>query len=169
MVKHKSVRSGDSVTFKFEKKGDKLVGYYVGTTEEVINNAPCKKHTFVTATGRISILGQADLYKQLIQNECLNMAVEAIFTGEYQKLKGGKTMKLYDLYFTPEDMYSGAPLVLKEEDTSAEPDYSTEEEVPGDEIAYVAPVAPKRPTAAPTAATQTRVQDLLNRSRNKSA
>lgn len=161
MAKQKAIKSNDSNNFKFENKGDTLVGYYLKTTEEVINGTPAKKHWFQTDKGLTTVLGQANMYKQLVENECKGMSVDIIFTGQSIKLKGGKTMKVYDVFFDTEDLYQGD---LPETDAKDAYEDDAEEDTLEDETP-VDEVAPARSTgtraAQPTTAKQNAVRDML--------
>lgn len=162
--------SGDVARFKFEKKGDRINGYYIRTEVIQIEGKDVKKHIFSTSDGLVSVLGQANLEKQLLENNCKNVYVEAVFTGQVQKLKGGRTMKLYDLSFDDEDKYSG-PTTAEEEvaeeyvtlgSEDSEED-SLEDEAPLDEV-QPQRQAPAR-TAAPVDAARKAKMDALMKSR----
>ena len=167
MAKQKAVRAGNTSGFKFEKAGDTLSGYYIGTTEEMINGSLAKKHVFKTATGLVSVLGQADMYKQLVGNDCLNLNVDITFTGQVLKLKGGKTMKLYDVEFDPDDQYdAGASGGHEDYADESEPG---EEESPADEIPVARASAPRQPAVVSSAARQEAVRNKLGGLKPKAA
>lgn len=152
MALQKAERTGNTTPFKFEKGGDKLAGYYVRTTDEVINGSTVKKHVFKTANGYLSVLGQADMYKQLVDNECKNTYVEITFSGDVQKLKGGKTMKLYDVAFDRSDTLDGETVPSVTED-------DTDDMEPMDEPELPRAAAPAR---KPAPESVDRVRALLN-------
>ena len=161
MALQKAQRTSNAQGFKFTGKGDTLKGFYVSTTEETINGSKVKKHVFQTDTGAVSVLGQADMYNQLTQNDCLNSYVEITFTGDLQKLKGGKTMKLYDVAFDKTQSWdAGANTNYDDVDDS--------EENVLDEIEAPAATPPPRAAKAPSAANQAKVQALLSSAKNRS-
>ncbi len=171
MALKKAADLGNTAGFKFEKKGDKLVGYYLKTTEETINGSNCKKHYFSTKTGIVTVLGQANMYKQLADNSCQGCMVEITFTGQALKLKGGKTMKVYEVYFDEIDRYSGSDVDTvgevdqDEVDGYEEPtdDVAIDEDEPAlDETPPARSTAPKRAATAPDPARRAAVQNLLN-------
>ena len=163
MALTKVTREEDATPFKFEKAGDTLKGYYTGTSEIEIDGRPVKKHTFVTTDGLKTVLGQADLYKQLSGNNCLNFYVEATFTGDAQKLKGGKTMKIYSVAVDKSDKYEGAQI----QDSDGEDVDSDifDAEPAADEVPPMRATPPKFATKAPSAESQAEVQALLGRAR----
>lgn len=156
---------GQSQGFKFETKGQTLKGYYLKTTDEVINGSPCKKHYFQTAEGLVTVLGQANMYKQLTDNNCQNLAVEITFTGQALKLKGGKTMKVYEVSYDEEDVWDGAGTVAAEtvgDDIDDGDDTDLDDDpAPLDETPPARAAAPKQRAVAPAADRQARVQKLL--------
>jgi len=93
-------KEGTGTPFKFEKKGDSIHGYYQGQVEKTINGSRAIEHTYRTPTGILSVLGQANILTQYRNNGITpGTWVELIFTGQMQKLKGGHTMKVYDVSF----------------------------------------------------------------------
>lgn len=156
MALEKANRTGNAAPFKFEKRGDSLKGYYVKTEAVTINGSAVKQHLFKTATGFVSVLGQADMYKQLVDNNCVNNYVEITFSGEVQKLKGGKTMKLYDVAFDRADTLDNSV------STPVDEDVYVDEEEPADEIEVARATPPARAAAAPDAARKARTEALLS-------
>lgn len=170
MALQKANRTSDTQAFKFENGGDTLKGFYLKTSEEVINGSKVKKHVFRTSDGLFSVLGQADMYSQLTENHCVGTYVEVTFTGKFRKLKGGKTMKLYDVSFDREQVSDEAPIEDNSYDQDDnEQDLSAETEVAEivDEPTPPRPSKPLRAAAVPDAARQAKVQALLNSNRNK--
>lgn len=160
--------------FKFEKKGDKIDGYYIKTTEVTIDGRPVKKHIFKTAKGLVSVLGQFQLGQQLAEVPTGSRVV-AVLLG-IQKLKAGKTMKLYDVSFDDEDGLDSGTVEAASEAVETELEEVEEDDVSVDseeEPLDVAPAAratpPKTVAKPPTADAQARVQALLAKSRSKSA
>lgn len=164
---------GQTQGFKFEKKGDVLKGYYIKTTEEVINGSRCKKHFFHTKNGIVTVLGQANMYKQLTDNNCQNLYVEVTFTGQKLPLKGGKTMKIYSVDYDETDVYGEANSVetqtLGEVDQNEIDDYDGEAEEAEAELEADEPAADEVPPArqaqppkkAAQPASKSHVQNLL--------
>lgn len=161
MALEKAIRTGNSTGFKFVNKGDTLKGYYLGTTVEPINGKDVDVHRFKNESGIFSVLGQADIKGQFKSNGVTaGMWVEITFSGEMQKLKGGRTMKLYDVLFNRDDLDSG-----ESTGPSLEEDYGDEEDSYG-EVAVAAPVAPAKAATAPSSDRQAAMRALLNRNRS---
>lgn len=159
MALEKAVRSGNSTGFKFEKRGDTLKGYYLGTTEEAVNGRPTKVHRFTNELGTFSVLGQADLYQQLKRNNVSpGTYTEISFTGEtMQTGKGKSPMKLYEVAFDRTDIFTGSI-----SDTIEESDY---EEEADEEPAYNPPVAPAIAPSTPSAEQRAKIRATLTAAR----
>lgn len=158
----------DATAFKFEKAGDRLDGYYLKTESITIEGREVKKHVFATAKGLVSVLGQADMAQQLKDNDLGGRRVVITFSGKVQKLRGGKTMKLYDVDFDRADVYKtpdSEPELA--EGTEAYADEYTDEEEVLDEVQRTTARKPAHAAVAPDAAAQARVQALLGRNRTK--
>lgn len=163
MALEKAVRPSDTQPFKFENRGDTLKGYYMRTSEETINGSLVKKHVFKTQEGLKSVLGQADMYKQLIDNNCLKNYVEVTFTGNVQKLKGGRTMKLYDVSFDDQDTI-GTSHDEQIPDTAPssreESLYLQESDFNSDDLEEVSIPAPSRVTLKPQTVSASQAEDV---------
>lgn len=158
----KAIRSSGTKPFKFERKGDTIKGYYLNTTEETINGSPVKKHVFLTPEGSLSVLGQADMYSQLTSNNCLKSYVEVTFTGNVQKLKGGKTMKLYDVQYDPSQTVDAASIAdVSVDDSLVDEDLFGDDGENGPASTPLSPAA-SRAIKAPTAEQQAAVQARLS-------
>ncbi len=84
--------TGGADKFKFENKGDKLAGYYIGRDTITINGKPVTKHTFQKDDGSmVAPLGNFKL-DELLSKVTPGAWTEVEFTG-VQKLKTGKTLK----------------------------------------------------------------------------
>lgn len=113
--------------FKFEDKGDTLKGYYLGTTEKTINDAPAKEHTYKTADGVVAVLGQSNILKQYENNGITpGTYVELRFTGDHVKLSGGRKMKVYDVDYDKENTIDPSTVSIE----AAAEDESEEDETP---------------------------------------
>lgn len=159
----KAKRKGFATGFKFLKEGDTLNGYYVGTTDKVINGKPAKEHSFQTDEGTKTVLGQVDMHNQLIENNCLNIKVRVYFTGKMERLKNGNTKKLYDVYFWPNDKYTGeAPDPYPTEDEQSEEFSDNDSSAVIDELPPARATKPSTPAAVPSAARQAATKQLLS-------
>ncbi len=172
MALKKVVRLDNTDSFKFENKGDKLEGYYKKTTEVTINGQNVKKHIFETANGLVSVLGQFDLGKQLAEVPA-NSRVVATLMG-IQKLKGGKTMKIYDVAYDDADVSESAATseaCADDLEDAYEEAGVDEDEISDDEIKTPATrVASNKPAAsAPSAANQAKFQAMLQKAKTKIA
>lgn len=159
MALQKAVKASQAQGFKFVNEGDSLKGYYQGQVTKTINGSPAIEHTYKTEAGLLSVLGQANILNQYKNNNIEpGTYVEITFTGNVQRLKNGRTMKVYDVAFDNEDTDSSPTAPT---DDSAEP----ETDLDADEVSDVAPyVAPKAASAPRTVTTsqQAKVQSLLN-------
>lgn len=179
MALKKVIRTDNTDSFKFEKKGQTLKGYYLKTVVKPINGKDCNVHLFQTSKGLVSVLGQHDLSQQLAEIT-LGCYIEATFTG-VKNLKGGKTMKLYDVGWDDSDTIdvdsvdteagTEEPAEEEEQDSSDdvaddEPAEDEEEETPMDEVK----TAPARSIAAKPGNTNasSKVNALLNKNRKAS-
>jgi hypothetical protein len=148
-----------STPFKFTQAGDTLKGYYQGQVQKTINGSPVIEHTYKTEAGLFSVLGQSNILQQIKNNNIKPGAyVEIEFSGEMQKLKSGKTMKVYDIAFDSENVDSDAQAPVAEQDDSEE-----EEEL---EEAALPPVRkPAIAASTPSSATQARIQALMKQAK----
>ena len=106
-----------STSFKFTKAGDTLKGYYQGQVQKTINGSPVIEHTYKTESGLMSVLGQSNILQQIKNNNIKpGMYVEIEFSGEMQKLRSGKTMKVYDIAYDDENVDSDAQAPVPEQD-----------------------------------------------------
>lgn len=157
MALQKAHKSSPGIPFKFINSGDTISGYYQGQVEKQILGKPAVEHSYKTKDGILTVLGQASLLQQLKNNNITpGTYVEIVFTGEVQKLKGGRTMKVYDVSFDRDDTDTHHVSSVNE-DLSDEDDSDVPEEAP-----LPRPIAPKVAAPTPSAA---RVQALL-KSRN---
>lgn len=158
-------RNGAAVPFKFVQAGDTLKGYYQGQVKKEINGSMAIEHTYKTAQGLLSVLGQANILRQYENEGVLpGTYVEITFTGETKKAKKGM-MKVYDVNFDLDDRDDNpiAPLSDEEAAPAEEDEDEAEEEL--DEVIPAKPVAPRAPSQTPDAARQAKVQALLNKNR----
>jgi hypothetical protein len=73
--------------FKFEKKGDELVGHYMGSEVIEINGSPATKHKFMQDGKLIAPLGSADLDRQL-SRVTEGTLTRVVFLGKEKNTKG---------------------------------------------------------------------------------
>ncbi len=163
--------------FKFEGKGSVLEGYFMGSFDYQGDYGPTKKHVFQTKRGAEVVFGQRNLLQQLPSVKPGTM-VRITYTGDLESTKKGRQpMKLFTI---EHDRGNTIEVVGVELNSPQEPEevssYDSNEEVSLDndeEALDTAPAAratpPRRPAQAPSAASQAKVQELLNRSRNKTA
>jgi hypothetical protein len=153
MAIQKAKKEAMATGFKFVKAGDTLKGYYQGQTKKIINGTPAVEHRYKTSTGLVSVLGQANILKQIENNGIVpGTYVEVQFTGETQKLKNGRTMKVYDIVFDLDDNdLSAAPTSGDEDWVDSSEELEETEETP-----------PPRPASN----TSARVQALLNKGKS---
>lgn len=116
--------------FKFINSGDNLKGFYLGTSKKEINGTPVDVHSFKTANGATrTVLGQADLTNQL-RDIPVNTWVEVVFTGETKKLKGGRTLKIYDVFVDRMKKNQADSYSVDEEEGDDSFDFSDDEGLP---------------------------------------
>jgi len=150
---------GGATPFKFQSAGDSIKGYYQGQVQKTINGSPAIEHTYKTEAGIVGVLGQANILNQIKNNNITpGTYVEITFSGKMQKLKSGKTMKVYDVSFDTEDLDTDASAPVADE---GEPDEDLT-----DEVLPVKASKPSAPAVTPSAANQARIQALLNRSKS---
>lgn len=162
MALQKANKSSNTTPHKFEKAGDNLKGYYQGQSEKTINGSPAIEHVYKTKDGLKSVLGQANILNQLKQNNItLGTYVEIEFSGQVQKLKGNRTMKVYDVSYDRDDVdtsEAGSVGNADDDDGIDDSDSDTDDTT----TAYTPPPATARtPQAPPSAERQARVRDLL--------
>ncbi len=176
--------ASNATPFKFEGKGAVLEGYFMGSFDYQGDYGPTKKHVFQTKRGAEVVFGQRNLMQQLPSVKAGTM-VRITYTGDLNSTKKGRQpMKLFTIEHDRGNTIEvvGVELTPTEntsEESYEEPasNYEAVEETGLDdddnEVEAAAPVArsapPKRPVQAPSAASQAKVQELLNRSRNKTA
>ena len=157
MALQKAVKSGAATPFKFQNAGDTIKGYYMGQSTKTINGSPVVESLYKTQTGVLSVLGQANILNTIKNNNIeVGNYVEIVFSGQSQKLKGGRTMKVYDVSFDRDDNDTEGPV-------EAADDVAEEEEQQEDEPfeQFFPPTPPTTPAATPNAARQAKVKDLL--------
>jgi hypothetical protein len=162
MALQKASKANNAVGFKFTKAGDTLKGYYQGQVTKTINGSPAVEHTYKTKDGLLSLLGQAHILNQIKNNGIEpGTYVEISFTGNAQKLKGGRTMKVYDVAFDRDDTDSSEAPSQEAEQEYGDDGVDDESENEEETVAYAPPTPAKTPAAAPSAERQARVKDLL--------
>lgn len=129
----------NTTNFKFEKVGQKLQGYYIGTFDEVINGREVKKHVFKTELGLESVLGQTHL-TNLLSGIDKGIFIVATFVGT-KKTKQPQPMKLFELQYDEEDTIDASAVVgaaSESEESVEESDYSDASEESSEEADYLA-------------------------------
>jgi hypothetical protein len=154
MALQKAIKSGNTTSFKFKEEGDTIKGYYQGQVEKNINGSPAIEHTYKTKDGTLSVLGQANILNQLKANNITpGTYVEIVFSGEMLKLKGNRTMKVYDISFDPDN---------QDLDVSTPTSEGWSEE---DGTGFEEPAVSSK---APSAQAQARIQALLSKGKTTS-
>ncbi len=87
--------SGGGEKFKFESKGDKIEGHYLGDDTINIAGKEVIRHTFKTAKATISTLGSYQL-NEVMEKVTPGQLVRVTYTGD-KALKAGKSMKTFKL------------------------------------------------------------------------
>ncbi len=161
MALQKAVKVANSQGFKFLAAGDTIKGYYQGQVTKTINGSPAVEHTYKTAQGLLSVLGQANILTQIKSNGIEpGTYVEIVFSGKMMKLKNGRTMKVYDVASDRDNLDDSAEAPTDGSLEESEDEVLFEE---SDEVAPPQPVAPPRPASVPTPERKARMQALLNR------
>jgi hypothetical protein len=105
----------------------------------------------------MSVLGQSNILQQIKNNNIKpGMYVEIEFSGEMQKLRSGKTMKVYDIAYDDENVDSDAQAPVPEQD---------EEEDELEEAALPPVRTPAVAALTPPPATQARIQALIRQAK----
>jgi hypothetical protein len=181
----KKIDTGQGEQFKFEKIGDQLEGYYVGSFDFEGDYGPTKKHCFQTSEGLAVVFGQTHL-TQLLEGVEPSVLVRITLEGEKKPTKKGRRpMKLFGLEYDEEQrmdigmVAAGASSGAQEpeEYTEGSEEESTEEESAEEEEQEEEPAPRKtarpvpaqtqrpvsRPAAAPSPEAQARVNRLLGK------
>lgn len=140
-----------------------MEGYYLGSRTVQTTNGDAKIHVFQTAKGNVGVWGSKDINDKLTQVRVGTMTL-AEFTGK-QKLQGGKTLNKFAVSQDKSNMINISGAVDESYDTtsddSANDDGSYNDT---DDQAAAELVAAER-----AAAQQAKVQEILNRGKNKKA
>lgn len=171
-----------ATSFKFEKVGDVLEAFYMGSFDHTGDYGPTQKHLFKAADGgALIIFGQRNLMQQLPTAKVGYMTRITYNGDKASTVKGRQPMKLFVIQqdkknttevsgvdFTPTDDVTGSSDYQTPSQTEFDLDDDTET-TPADEPAAPRAAAPRQAAKAPDAAAQARVQALLNRGRSKTA
>lgn len=150
--------------FKFENKGDKMEGYYMGSFDHTGDYGPTKKHVFQTERGAEVIFGQRHLMQQLPAIVPGTM-VRITWTDELApKAKGRAAMKLFKFEQDRKNTIEVKGVDFVPTDTVADDTYGFEEvtDAPMDEVAPVRASRPSVPASAPSPERQAAAQRLLS-------
>lgn len=175
--------SGD--VFKFEKVGQKLVGFYLGSFDHDGDYGPTKKHVFKTPKGMKVVFGQKHLTDLLTEGEnVVGKLLEVAYIGDKPPAKGrkGNPMKLFELGIDDEQVLDADEIpdaadmaeestdeyAAAEEDETEEAPEVEEEEEPMDEV-KTAPARSIATSKAGAAAAKARALDLINRKNVKTS
>lgn len=163
------VGSGDA--FKFEKVGQSLTGFYLGSFDHDGEYGPSKKHVFKTPKGLKVVFGQTHLTR-LLEGEAAGTLMRVSYTGD-KKMKKGNPMKEYSLEIDDEQKLDADEIPDQVEEAIEPEEYSQaedepteveEEEAPMDEV-KTAPAKPLAVTKTNPAATKARLDAILNRTK----
>lgn len=155
----------------------KVEGYYLGYKMIETTFGPARLHIFQTESGNVGIYGKSNLNRQLT-DDLRGQMVLAEFTGMGTAQRGKKPPYNYAVYHDKENSIDvagidpGAALEEDQDDvgtdnTSPAYDDGAEDNDPEtdakapDEVPPTRAAAPRTPAAAPDAARQRRVQELL--------
>jgi hypothetical protein len=87
--------ASNGTIFKFEKPGDTLEGYYMGSFDYEGDYGPTKKHAFSTEAGAVVVFGQRNLL-QLLPSVKPGVMIRVTYTEDLPpKKKGQQPMKLF--------------------------------------------------------------------------
>jgi hypothetical protein len=99
--------------FKFQKAGDVLTGYYLGSETIEINGEPATKHNFKTGSGLVSPLGTADLNRRLAdvpEGTMTRVTYKGKVSVRNNKLKKSYMMNSFEIEVDEDDVIAlGAP------------------------------------------------------------
>lgn len=155
--------NGGGEQFKFEKQGQTLTGWYLGSFDHTGDFGPTKKHLFKLQTGQIKVVfGQTHLTQLLCD------AVDPIPTGalvqvtfsESKKMKKGNPMKMYTVDVDADSICSVDDLAAVSRESDDYSDESDDETQADEVITAPAKAAPK--AASPTAKSRAQVEALLS-------
>lgn len=160
---------GSGEIFSFEKVGQKITGYYLGTFDHEGNYGPTKKHVFKTEKGIKVVFGQTHL-TQLLEGEEKGKLVQVTYVSD-KKMKKGNPMKMYTLdiddeqALDPNEIPDSVEEAVEPEDDYAddEPAEDEDDAPPADEVK----TAPARNLQAKgsSASSAERAKEILNRRR----
>lgn len=87
--------ASNATVYKFENKGDKLEGYYMGSFDHEGDYGPTKKHIFDTESGAVVVFGQRHLMQTLPTVKAGTMVRITYNDDLAPKAKGRQPMKLF--------------------------------------------------------------------------
>lgn len=154
--------------YKFEKVGQRLEGYYLGSKEFDGDYGPTLVHLFQRKDGVVnSIIGQGHLTR-LLADEEPSKYMRVTYTGT-KKGKKGHPMKVYQLEVDDTDLLDSSSLAQIHESLAASAaaedeivdDEVSDDEAPADEIKPARATAPARPATPPSAQRRNEVAALI--------
>jgi hypothetical protein len=103
MARKKVIDLNADSTFKFEKPGQELEGYYIGSKTVNSGMGPSKLHVLQTAEGSVGAWGSAQLDAKLAQIQAENPGAK-VFIKYTKKIKVPKgMMKVFEVEYDDED------------------------------------------------------------------
>lgn len=149
------VDTGNGELFKFEKNGQSIEGYFVGSFDYQGDYAPTKKHIFQTDKGLVTVIGQAHLI-QMLEGLTPGILVRVTLVGS-KKTNKGKPMKLFELQYDEDQVIDIGDVVNsaqapneeegQEEEEQQEEEAQEEEQQPLPRAARPAPAPAARASA----------------------
>lgn len=167
--------ASNATPVKFEKQGDSVEGYFMGSADHTGDYGPTKKHIFKTEQGAVVIFGQRNLMQQLPTAK-VGWKTLITYTGDKPSAKKGfHAMKLFVIKQDPKDTIevAGVDLTPTENTENYAPNVDNNYEADESDVdlpeVEAAPlpraVAPRVPAKAPDNATKLKMQELLNKHR----
>lgn len=156
--------ASNATVFKFDNKGDELVGYYMGSFDHEGDYGPTKKHIFDTANGAVCVFGQRNLIQTLPTVKPGTM-VRLTYTSDLEpKAKGRQPMKLFKFEQDRKNTREVAGVELEATAAADVANYEPIDTSEDDALDTVAPARASRPTIparTPSAAQQAAVRATL--------
>lgn len=118
--------STNGTVFKFEKPGDNLTGFYLGSKEFESEFGVAKKHLFQTDKGLFVVLGQSNLTAQLLDEDDSpkGKLCRITFLEERKSKKGRNMVKVYQVEVDDEQVIAEDKLLSAVEAESNPSEYA---------------------------------------------
>lgn len=157
--------ASNATVFKFEKKGDQLEGYYMGSFDFEGDYGPTKKHVFSTSNGATVVFGQRNLI-QTLPTVKAGVMLRITYTDELPaKAKGRQPMKLFKFEQDKKNIIEVTGVELTPTDSGSDDVRGDYEPIEPEVTDEAPPARPQRPTVAartPSAAQQAEVRNALS-------